>query len=437
MAYNKFTIKQTKTVFKNQKDDDIKPIKTINIIDHFYVNDDCSNSKRTINSINIDELISNSGSLSFEDKRAVDNKVNEHILLFKKCDLNKALFPCLNTYYSQLLEEALIQYNDNKSKLLYYVLRLIEILPSFENKLFDFYLSLITKTSFGLTKTMKEKISKNVIASNEFTLFCKRYAQWHSESEIIIFTINLLDLAFGIKFQFDSEKFSLQKNLTWSPLVYAKRNFTELSSIFLRNANIGLKIFGSVNYSKFLMMILSNYYSGMSIPAIFWASKIHNYALVGTYAFNCIVTYIADYLDHYSKTIDFSSMKGLLEDLNNKLEKVRFALVELLKLKIVENMSGLEIISNKEDAISYESDKNNKLITKKIDEKILLITKHLNQLQDISPEDEKQIDLETIAWVEKSINLTSINENGVEEQINEKAHESNNYWTYISIIKDK
>ena len=435
MANNDFTIKQTKTVFKD-KEDDIKPIKQINIIDHFYVKDSSSTSKNFINSINIDELLSNSGNLSFEDKKAVDDTVNEHILLFKKCDLNKALFPCLNTYYSNLLEDALKQYNDNKSKILYYILRLIEILPSFENKLFDFYLSLITKSNFGLTKTMKEKISKDVVASNEFSLFCNRYAQWHSESEIIIFTINLLDLAFGIKFQFNSEKFSLKKNLTWSPLVFAKRNFANLSSIFLSNANIGVKIFGSVSYSKFLMMILSNYYGGMTIPAIFWATKFHNYALVGTYAFNCIVTYISDYLDHYSKTIDFKSMKGLLEDINNKLEKVRYALIELLKLKIIEAVSCSERILNREEPLSYDSVKNIKVITKKIDEKMLLITKHLNQLQDISPEDEKQIDLETITWVEKSIDLTLKDENGVEEQINEKAHESNNYWTYISIIKD-
>ncbi len=169
---------------------------------------------------------------------------------------------------------------------------------------------------------MKDKITTEIKLTNDYNEFISQYSVWHSKSELIMFTTFLLDYVFKRKFKYDAFKFSLGNNLKWNVNEFAKRNFARLSSTVLKNVNICVSIFGNINYSRILLMVLSNYYAGMAISAIFFSTSFCHAALVGTYVFNWIVGVIVSYFDSYKNTEQFIKMTQVLISLNDKLKEI-------------------------------------------------------------------------------------------------------------------
>ncbi len=254
---------------------------------------------------------------------------------------------------------------------------------------------------------------------------------------MIILYFYILDFVFDKRLPYKTDKFSLDQNLSWSPSAFIKRNFTSLVSIFLSSSNLGLKIFGPISYSKFICSIMGNYFKGSSVASIFWATKLTSYAIVGTYAFNCVVSYTADYLEYYSNIIDFSSMENILDGLNDKIDAIKTNNYKLIKFCICDSLKVSDTKDIKEEKDSMNEIYKNKLVAKEISKIENTILTHLSKLEDLSKEDDDKIELYSFDWIERTVNISSIENNGISAKDDDEKTSNNNYWAWIDVIKSK
>ena len=435
---------QFKTILQNNTKDANNSNKQItneiNIIDN-YVLENHLTKERILNSIKIDSLFSKTRfNLDPTEKLKLESRFSEHLLIIKKSNFDKQHYPCLINFYKPIIKN--LEENDFKDKpnhLIYYIFRIIESFSTLEDKLFDLYKIQISKNDFNLSHSMKEKITSDIKYSHEYTEFINNYSAWHAKSEIIIFSIFLLDEIFKKKFNYVPHKFSLEKNLNWSVNDFATRNFAKLSSTILKNVELGVAVFGSVNYSRIFFLVLSNYYAGMSVPSIFFSTSFCHAALVGTYVFSWIVGTVTSYLDYFKNTQQYFKMSNLLIKLNSKLDNISSTSSDLLKLIILSELHK----NSDEDKDGKEV--NQKLLDKKVEEFSYLIEVHLGRIDDLTDKDFKLIEEESVEWIEKIVNVNLDEENGKsicefstnsKESLSNKGNTSNNDWVLIDIIKD-
>lgn len=446
----KFT-NTTKVIIKDNKPDAIqkesneeKQKKKFVIIDD-YLNKGVKSDKRVdqkiVNSVKIHQLFDTvKSSLGESDKIKIEALFDKHFLFFKKSDLNSHNYPCLINFYKPNIEEALKTYTDNRLHLLYYIFRLVESIPTIEDKLFEYYKKKIKNKDYGLTSQMKGSITKDIIYSNEFNDFVNKYASWHSSSEIIIFQFYLTETVFKSRFSFNSSMFSLQSNFKWSSMDFASRNAAKISSMILRNFDIAVKLFGPTNFAAISMLLISNFYGGFSMRKIFRETKYFQFAIFGTFALNWIVSSITKYLDHYSSTCEYYKMASIVKDLNTKLEKISEASTELMKLCLISELNCFLQIEYSEISKSYVDEKihNDLLLQKKIDELKLLIEKHISKVEDVNEEDLKQVEIEAMKWVEKTVSLSVLEEeeeNGQSQIEDIKKKQNEKDWVLINIVR--
>lgn len=439
---------KSKIILKNNPNNinqNNKPIanQELNIIDNYVLQNPLTN-ERILNSIQIDCLFTKTNfTLDSTEKLKLESKFNEHLLIIKKSNFDKQHYPCLINFYKPIIKELEEEeYKNKPNYLIYYIFRVIESFFIFENLLFDLYKIQITKNEFNITHSMKEKITADVKESHEYTEFINNYSAWHAKSEIIIFSVFLLDEIFKKKFNYIPHKFSLEKNLNWSVNEFAARNFAKLSSTILKNVELGVAVFGSVNYSRIFFLVLSNYYAGMSVPSIFFSTSFCHAALVGTYVFSWIVGTITSYLDYFKNTQQYFKMSNLLIKLNSKLDNICSTSSDLLKLII---LSELHKNLNEGDEGTEEKVVNQKQLDKKVEEFSYLIDMHLGKIDDLTDKDFKLIEEESVEWIEKIVNVNLDEENGKsicefstnsKEALSNNGKSSNNDWILIDIIKD-
>lgn len=436
-----------------------------------------------VNSLKIDQLFQSiKSNLNDTDKLNIEAKFSNHLLAFKKADLNGTSYPCLTSLYEPILNEIDKIYDSNRAFKLYYLFRLIETLNVIEDKLFDYYKIMIKNKDFGICSQIKGSVTNEVLLSYEFSSFINNYASWYALTEIIMFEIYILNKFFNDfnkQLKFDYKIFSIKNNAKFNPYEFAKKNFAILGSKLIKNIDIGMKLFGPSSYSSIALLVLSSYTSGLSLPAIFYSTKSFQFAIAGTYVSNWIVRSVSKYLDYYSNTAEYSKISNVIVALNNKLSNISNVSVDLIKLFILRELdeylqlestlnsdiSNENLINNCKLSIKFNNDNidklttktniqlnqnqlymdkeyNHKLLINKIEEQKNLLEKHLSTVDDLKEEDFKKIEDEAMQWIERSVNISNIedkqiNANGKEaiEKIVKKQNESD--WTLINLIRNK
>lgn len=418
----------------------------IEIIENYFLNTTLTKSKMNnqleciVNSVKLEHLFLNPNILPLHDRTKIDIMCDELLLSFKKADLNNNVFPCLLNFFKETFIKAKQQLSSSTNpnskeskelnpKQLYYVLRIVESSATLENKIHDLYSKLIKRNGFGISSSLKSSLTSEIKYSTEYNDFVNRLANWYSITEISILNFFLISLFFGVSFAFDAKTYSVENNLDFSVNMFAKKNFYRLTSLVLKNAELGVKLFGSVSYSSLAFILMSGFYSGASIPSIFFSTKFCHYALVGTYVFNWIVGSLTGYLDHFTATCEYYRISEILLSLNTKLENVLISGSELIKLltlyhldkqfdlgemsmeniqkesKEFTNVNGIEEDIKK--GIYQEKSKNKvysqKYLEYKIEELSLLVTRYLGKTDDISEEEMKEIDIQATKWVEELV----------------------------------
>lgn len=475
----------TNMVRKSKEEVELSDKPDLNFIENYFIKNTHTNNKisqninEVVNSVRLEEIFSsNSKILSPDKKRKLDILVDEHLLSFKKTDLNSSVFPSLMNYWKALFEKVKKSFppetemnNKSNARLstvsseqLYYILRIQQSMVTLESKVFDFYLHLIKKKNFGISKSISSNITSEIKYSNEYMEFLNKLASWYSSSEIIIFNLFILHLFFNVPLNFDSTKFSVEKNIEFSLNHFAKKNFYYLSSTILKHADLGIRLFGTVNYANIAMIILSGVVSGQGLVKMFLSNYFYHYAMAGTYIFNWLVGSITGYMDGYVATSEYYRISEVLDKLNKKLETISISSNELILLLILKECNAKgdlkdedylylsEKLSNKlatstgengyqeEDKKPLNNDNENKnnndiefnltesklistnILDSKIEELNLLLERFLLKVDDVSEKELKEIDAQTIKWVEETIKYQDI----IKSIDHDNAEDSNN-----------
>ena len=476
----------------------------LNIIDNYFLT---TNSNDVLKPKWLDFSVVNTVKLEhlFVEKDVITNEdlfIDDQIICFKKADLSSKVFPSVLTYFKPYLIQAKRLLKKEKNELLlthntilnesisqshsdleeitnyhlYFIFKLTENFNSIENKIYDFYLRQISKNNFGINSSVKSSISNKIKASFEYQEFKQKLANWYSTSELMILQFYIMSYFFGINFNYDINKFTVEQNLEFSIAFFAKKNFYKISSIILKNADIGMRMFGSVNFSSVAFILLSGFYGGATLSSLLWATRFAHYPLIGSYIFNWLVGSVTYHLDDHVATCEYYKISECLESLVVKLNEMNYCSVELLRMVILgeleKNTSLNELSLSKiccqnnngivEDTKPTFSDLNNKnypnyneelnkaILGSKIEELKLLVNRYLSKIEDISEDEIKQIDIQSTKWVEEVVKYEDIlsdnlingsvvfsnDHEDLKKELNEKK-DLNEDWILINVIKQK
>lgn len=421
-------------------------VEEIKLIENYFELNPKNKKEIIVNSNLIDQILKeNSFIIPLSSINQIENLCDKHILAFKKENSNHFVYPFLINYFKPSLAELFKAVDEDRLKVAVYLHRFISLSSSMEEKLVQIYSRSIKSKEFGISELMKGTITSQVKYTQDVSGFLDTYAIWYAQSEIAMLNFYLLNLAFNTKFEFVSKKFSVESNYHWSVDDFGRRNFAKLSSLVLKNFDIGMNIFGPVNYAGLSMMVMSGYYAGMTLTSLFKATSYCHYAIIGTYVFNYLIGIITKALDSYSETFYFRKITSILRKLNGKLSKIIVSTKDLIELLIMKDLNELLACNYKTQ--STVSNYSIELVNSKIDEIKLLLQKHILKPDDLTDKELLEIEIEATRWVERSVSAYEKNEKNEKEiegsgqsfiLLNKDNQPKNKEdWLLISIIKLK
>jgi len=205
--------------------------------------------------------------LSKENQQKIFNKFIEIDKEFRRKNLSLESFPYLtNSIFVEIekLHESLKDENEKN----YLLCLLINNYFGFRQNLESFYINHITENDFGLSNAITKSFINKVDKSANFTELIKELAKWYIKSEFIIFDLKLLDLFKGVKLPFENESLTLEKNYNFSLKTFTKKNFLKLTSYLVTKLS-GLVNFGSIDYQKLGLLLLSSLTCGLRLSSFF------------------------------------------------------------------------------------------------------------------------------------------------------------------------
>lgn len=418
----------------------------IKLIENYFEINPENKKQIIVNSGVIDEILKElSNIISLSDINQIENLCDKHVLAFKKENLFNFKYPFLINYFKPNLTEMFKTVNQDTTKVVVYLHRLMSLSSSMEDKLIQIYSKSIKSKEFGISELIKGSITTQVKYTQDVSGFLDTYAIWYAQSEIAMFNFYLLNLVFDTKFEFVNTKFSIENNYHWSVDDFGRRNFARLSSLILKNIDIGMNIFGPVNYAGLSMMLMSGYYAGMSLTSLFKATSYCHYAIIGSYVFNYLVGIISKALDSYSDTFYFRKVTALLKKLNDKLNKITTSTKDLIELLIMKELT--ECFTRNNQTQSLVTNYSKELLNSKVEEIKMLLQKHILKTDDLSDKELIEIEVEATKWVERSVSVYERNEKNEKETeingqsfilVNEDNEPKNkDDWLLISLIKMK
>lgn len=436
IKYSKFNSENGKSNEDEEKSGKIK--KKLNLIEEYLFKYEDS-SKIIINPIKLESLFSEiEDSLSKSIKMKIESKLCENILRFKKSDMKKLAYPILLNFLKPVMSK--LEKELKKNEFSYFIFRLLESIQEFKDKLYNIYKEQLTRFEINSNIIIKKRISNFVKFSYEYNDFLNQYTNWHVKSETIMLNMYILSKYYNKNYNFSSEKFNLDSNMPFDINEFIKYYFLDLSVIFLKNINLSLYLFGSLNYTRIILLLLSNYYSGMSIPSIFFSSYSYTSIIFGTYILNWIVNYFITFCENKKNLEKFIRMSKVLHVLNEKIDSIQDSSSDLINYLILFDLSQ-QVISNcdydKKDV--FLKDVNEKFILQKLDELSGLITMHISKVDGISKEDMKKIKIESVKWIEKIVKIEKNDEeNGQSVLVSCMKEEEFNKddWVLIEMIND-
>jgi len=421
----------------NDQDTKDSKDKQINLIDDYLLKNKVT-SEVIINPVKLDSLFSEiDNPLSKTIKNKIEAKLCENIVLFKKSQFKKSTFPLLLSFLKPALAD---MEKEVKNEFSYFIFRLLESINEFEEKLYNIYKIQLTKFEIKSNQIFKERVSSFVKFSYEYNEFLNEYATWHVKSETIMLNMYILSKYYNKSYDFSSEKFHLNNNIPFDINEFIRYYFLDISILFLKNVNIGLYFFGSVNYTRIILLLLSNYYSGMSIPSIFFSTYAYSSVILGSFVINWIVNYLITYSENRKNLEKFIKMTDVLQMLNKKFDSIQFASSDLISYLILYDLSQQVNFTTYDKKDFLLKQVNEKFVFQKVDHLSNLISLYLSKIDGITKEDIKKIEIESIRWIEKIVTIeqSQDEENGQSVLIScvKDRETTNDDWVLIEMIND-
>lgn len=200
-----------------------------------------------------------------------------------------------------------------------------------------FFYKIIKFNHYGLSSNNIKNIFQNdVLESKEFDTFINNLSIWYSFVEFILFYLQILSTFYGENFNFNENKFSIDKNFKVNKKSLYSKIVLQLSSVLCSKLNLDPKI----DYSKLILFFALSLQTGFSLNSLFsFFPKNKLGEIFGTFALNFIFGKIATNLNYQSKFVEFRQLSNSITTLNKSLEKIDNVFYELLKMHMIEDIN--------------------------------------------------------------------------------------------------
>ena len=201
----------------------------------------------------------------------------------------------------------------------------------------QFFYKIIKLNHYGLSSNNLKKIfHDDVLQSKEFDVFINNLSKWYSFVEYIFFYLEILSKFFGENFNFNENKFSIDKNFKITNKSFCSKIVLQLSSILCSKLNLDPKI----DYNKLVLFFALSLQTGFSLNALFaFFPKTKLGEIFGTFALNFLFGKIATNLNYQSKFVEFRQLANSITNLNRDLEKIESIFYELLKIHLLRDVN--------------------------------------------------------------------------------------------------
>ena len=339
----------------------------------------------------------------------------EKFLEFSENGFNQTMYP----YLSNSIKSFVSSLTEQEEQKLFILLLLLKQ-NNLEEKLVNFF-SRISQVSLY---EVPQKILKSNISKEEYYLksIVKELSNWNAKVELILFYIEVLEQYYNIRFKFEKDIFSFDKNFKGSS------NSAFVRTLFLKAAGTicdFVKPSPKVDKNKFMayaiILVTSGFNFGVASVFFPWGEIT---GLAKTIGMNKILNKIKENLFSASNNIETNEYLDMINRLNSNLDKIKINLYEIIKLEMQEEMNDdltkskcliingkiKEVISHVEvylKGVDYDYD-----IDKKVKEEYVEISKDLS---------EREIEDD---WLYTSMKITEKNKrnkNGNEEKLDESS----------------
>lgn len=315
-------------------------------------------------------------------KELTDNTVNQFpdFLAFFGNSLPQMQFP----FFTNCLEAFLHRISD-KDMQKFFTFLVIGKINLFTPILKSFFYKSVKRNNFGLSDKIKSILQTTVLESEEFDLFAKKLAKWHTLTEIISLYFHLLNKLYKKKFNFSLKTFSLDENFDFSIKKFAKLSLLRLAGFICDN--ISLKPNVDCDITALFFAATLSY--GLNLPSIIISNQKTFEKLAVTVTLNLLIGKLGTALKYKSDFVVFKEFPKIMSQINEQLKKIERKTYEYMKLEM-----------NKEFEFVTENEKDYK---DKLDQLAYTIDQYL---KGVNLEKEvKKVENELIEMSQKNIKI--------------------------------
>ncbi len=203
--------------------------------------------------------------LSSNSQMKISNYFTNIEKLLRKTDFSKNSFPYLtNTIIVEieLTKEKIEDLNESR----YFLILIINYYQEFKECLEGFYKKNILQNEFGLSKEITQSALQ--INSSNYNRFVDELVRWYVSTEFIFFNLKLLEIFNGVKIPFEDKNLTLEKNYGFSLKGFAKKSLLKLSGYLVNNLSTVIG-FGTIDYTKLTLLLISSFTAGFSLSNLF------------------------------------------------------------------------------------------------------------------------------------------------------------------------
>lgn len=288
--------------------------------------------------------------------------------------------------------------NEKLSTLLY----IKELMKNIEKIETNLTLSISKELKKGkfFPEEINSKITSNVRASYDYSLFIKQLELWYALVQMTQINFVVLDFLQENSMVFNPKKFALVENLHFSIKDFLSSKAMKATSYVCRTAKWVSHFVTKASYLNVILLLACNCtqffgrLSSMSMLSTLLSNPLYTSAIiVGSIITNNLFEFLTSFFDKKADTIDFNHIERCMKELNSKLTEIHVSTLELIKLILISNFESL--------LTKVEEDESNETFEKRILTLKLLIQKHIESTNELTESDLKEIELETLDYSEK------------------------------------
>lgn len=292
--------------------------------------------------------------------------------------------------------------NNNKLTTLFYIKEFVKSIEKIETNLTLSINKELKKGKF-FPEEINSKITSNIRATYDYSLFIKQLELWYTLIQMTQINFAVLDFLQDNKMVFNPKKFELIENLHFSVKDFMSSKALKATSYICRTAKWASHFVTKASYLNIILLIACNCtqffgrLSSMSLLSTVLSNPLYTSTIIlGSIITNNFLDFLTSFFDRKADSIDFNHIQRCIKELNLKLTEIHISTLELIKLILISNFERL---------LTKEEDNDNEDFEKKILTLKLLIKKHIESTNDLTESDLKEIELETIDYLEKEENF--------------------------------